>query len=70
MERGLRQGYVLAPLLFNIVFAAVINVAYTLFKADKDIMDALMHLRKIGGEGSGEATAGEPVLAMSLWGML
>ena len=35
----------LAPLLFNIFFAAVINVAYKHFKVDKDNMDALVHLR-------------------------
>ena len=50
MEQGVCQEYVLAPLLFSI-FAAVINVAYTRFKADKDIMDALVHLRKITGRG-------------------
>ena len=38
MEYILCQGCVLAPLLFNIFFAAVVNVAYTRFKADKDIM--------------------------------
>ena len=44
----------LAPLLFNIFFAAVIHVAYTRFEADKDIMDALLGLRKQnGGEGVG-----------------
>ena len=69
--QDLPQGCVLAPLLFNIFFAAVINVAYTRFKADKDIMDALVHLRKKNGAGGrGEATAGEPVLATLLWGML
>ena len=61
----------LAPLLINIFFAAVINVASTRFKADKGIMDALAHLRKQRGAGGrGEATAGESFLATPLWGML
>ena len=42
-----------APLLFNILFAAVINVAYTRFKADIDIMDALVHLRMKSEAGGG-----------------
>ena len=72
VEQGVCQGCVLAPLLFSIFFAAVIkNVAYTRFKADKDIMEALVHLRKEKGVGGrGEATAVEPVLATPLWGML
>ena len=61
----------LAPFLFSIFFAAVINVASTRFKADKGIMDALVHLRKKGGAGGrGEAGAGESVLATPLWGTL
>ena len=70
MEQSLRQVCVLAPLLFNIFFVAVINVAYTRFKADKDVMDALVHLKEKGAGWRGEATAGEPVLATPLWGML
>ena len=71
VEHGLHQGCVLAPLLFDIFFAAVINVASTRFKADKGIMDALVHLRKKRGTGGrGEATAGESVLATPLWVML
>ena len=71
MEQGLRQRCVLVPLLFKIFFAAVVNVTYTRFKVDKDIMGALVHLRKKSGAGGqGEATAGEPVLATPLCGML
>ena len=71
MKQSLRQGSVLAPLLFNMFFAAVTNVTSTRFKADKGIMDAFVPLRKKrGAAGRGEATAGESVLATPLWGML
>ena len=35
----------------SVFFTAVINVASTRFKADKGIMDALVHLRKKRGAG-------------------
>ena len=57
--------------LFNIFFAAVINLGFTRFKADRGIMDALVHLRKKRGAGGrGEAIFGESALATPLWGML
>ena len=46
-------------------------MAYTRFKENKDTMDALVHLRKKKGAGGrGGATAGGPVLATPLRGML
>ena len=58
VEHVLRPGCVLAPLLFNIFFAAVINVTSTRFKANEGIIDALVHLRKKRGAGEREeATA-------------
>ena len=53
VEEDLCQGCVLAPLLFNISLAVVINVASTPFKTDKGIMDALVHLMKKRGGGVG-----------------
>ena len=70
VEQDLCQGCVLAPLLFNIFFAAVINVVSPRLKADEGIMDALVHLRKKKGPGGRGEAAGESVLATPLWGML
>ena len=38
LEQGLRQGYVLVPLLFNIFFAAALRVAMERFSADADVV--------------------------------
>ena len=48
---------------------AFIGEAYSRFKVDKDIMDALVDLRKRSGTGGG-ATAGKLTLATLLWGIL
>ena len=58
VERALCQGCMLAPLLFNIFVALVINVThkrfYTRFKAGKDIKDAMVHVgKKTRVEGRG-----------------
>ena len=59
--------YVLVPLLFNILFVTVINEAYTCFKEDKNITNALVHLRKNkGAGGQKKATAREPALVKPL----
>ena len=69
MEQGPRQGSVLALLLFNILFAAFINVAYTRFEADKDIIDALVQLRKnrgVAGNNQRRASSGDTTLGYAL----
>ena len=69
VEQGLRQGCVLASLLFNIFFTAVINVAYTRLKADIKVSWTLWCTQGRKG-GRGGATAGKPALATPLWDML
>ena len=57
VEQGLPQGYVLSPLLFNIFFAAVLNVILRRFSEDPAIFADLVHLKE-------PSTSMEPELAM------
>ena len=68
VEQGLRQECVVSPLLFNIFYAAMMNVVLQRFSEDPAILAELVHLKdpstSIGPEPAMD------YVRRAVWGML